>query len=295
VGRLMMMDRNESYKTAYVAAYARLIEQYEPKETRLFNDSFVKNFFSNYLSFIMKFTIVRKLLISMYNATSTGLFGLQVCRTKYIDERLKEAMDNGIEQVVILGAGFDTRLYRIPDINRMRGFEVDLSIIQDKKKMIIKKYLGKLPNNVVYTPIDFNIQTLDEVLAIKELDFSKPIFFIWEGVTQYITKEAISNTLKFISKASFGSAVVFTYALESVVDGTTNIMGAEVLTTLFKIGEQAWRFGLNPSEINNFIKEYNLELIEDVGSSYYQENYLKPIGRKLDVSLIERITYAKII
>lgn len=291
----MMMDGNESYKTAYVAAYARLIEQYESKETRLFNDSFVKNFFSNYLSFIMKFNIVRNLLVFMYNATLTGLLGLQVCRTKYIDEKLKEAMDNGIEQVVILGAGFDTRLYRIPDINRIRGFEVDLPIMQDKKKMIIKKCLGELPNNVIYTPIDFNIQTLDEVLTIKELDFSKPIFFIWEGVTQYITKEAVSDTLKFISKASFGSEVVFTYALESVVDGTANMMGTEVLTTLFKIGEQTWRFGLNPSEINNFIKQYNLELVEDVGASYYQENYLKPIGRKLDVSLIERISYAKII
>ena len=199
------MDRNESYKTAYVTAYARLIEQYEPRETRLFNDSFVKNFFSNYLSFIMKFTIVRNLLIFMYNATLTGLFGLQVCRTKYIDVKLKEAMDKGIEQVVILGAGFDTRLYRIPDINRMRGFEVDLPIMKDKKKRIIKKCLGELPSNVIYTPIDFNIQTLDEVLAIKELNFSKPIFFIWEGVTQYITKEAVSNTLKFISKASSGS------------------------------------------------------------------------------------------
>lgn len=291
----MMMDGNESYRTAYVAAYARLIEQYEPKETRLFNDSFVKNFFSNYISFIMQFTIIRNILIFMYNATSTGLLGLQVCRTKYIDEKLKEAMDKGIEQVVILGAGFDTRLYRISDINRMRGFEVDLSILQDKKKMIIKKCLGELPNNIIFAPIDFNIQTLEEVLAIKELDFSKPIFFIWEGVTQYITKEAVINTLKFISKAPSGSAVVFTYALKSVVDGTTNIIGADILTTLFKAGEQAWRFGLNPSEINNFIKEYNLELIEDVGSSYYQENYLKPIGRKLDVSLIERITYAKII
>lgn len=53
-------------------------------------------------------------------------------------------------------------------------------------------------------------------------------------------------------------------------------------------------FGLNPSDISNFIKQYNLKLIEDVGVSYYQENYLKPIGRKLNVSLIERISYAKI-
>lgn len=288
------MDGNESYKTAYAAAYARLIEQYEPKETRLFDDLFVKNFFSNYLSSIMQFNTIRNLMIFMYNATSTGLFGLQVCRTKYIDEKLEEAIDNGVEQVVILGSGLDTRLYRIAN-NKIKGFEVDLPIMQDKKKIIMKKCLGELPSNVVFIPIDFNIQTLDEVLEIKELDFLKPIFFIWEGVTQYITKEAVKNTLKFISKASSGSEVVFTYVLASVVDGTANTIGAEALTTLFKAGGQTWHFGLNPSEIKNFIKQYNLELIEDVGSSYYQENYLKPIGRKLDVSLIERIAYAKII
>lgn len=57
------MEGNESYKTAYVTAYARLLEQYEPKEIRLFDDSFVKSFFSSYISFIMQFTAIRKSLI----------------------------------------------------------------------------------------------------------------------------------------------------------------------------------------------------------------------------------------
>lgn len=179
--------------------------------------------------------------------------------------------------------------------NNMKVFEVDLPIMQDKKKLLMKKCLGELPNNVIYTSIDFNIQTLDEVLTVKDLDFSKPIFFIWEGVTPYITEEAVNNTLEFISKASSGSIVVFTYILKSVIDGTSDIMGANELINLLKAGDQTWRFGLKPSDISDFIKQYNLELIEDVGASYYQENYLKPIKRKLDVSPIERIIYAKII
>lgn len=289
------MEENESYKTAYLAAYARLIEQHESKETRLFEDLFVKKFFSSYLSFLMQYKIIRKLMIFMYNSMSTGLLGLQVCRTKYIDDKLKEAIDNGVNQVVILGAGLDTRLYRIANTNELKGFEVDLPIMQNKKKSIMKKCLGELPNNIIFIPIDFNVQTLDEVLKNKELDFSKPIFFIWEGVTQYITKDAVENTLNFISKASSGSAVVFTYILESVINGTTGMVGNEALMTLLKTGGQDLQFGLNPSEINEFINKYRLQLIEDVGASYYQENYLKPLGRKLDVSLIERITYAKII
>jgi methyltransferase (TIGR00027 family) len=289
-----MMESNQSYKTAYGAAYARLIEQYQPEEIRLFDDLFVKNFFNKATCSLLQNSIIKRTSIFMYNISLTGLLGLQVCRTKFIDDILKEAIDNGIEQLVILGAGFDTRPYRISSINNIKVFEVDLPFIQDKKKRIIKKYLGELPSNIIFTPIDFNIQTLDEVFKLNELDFSKPVFFIWEGVTQYITEEAVRNTLKFISKASSGSIVLFSYILKSVIDKTSSIVGTDFLMDFFQMGGSAWNFGLNPSEVSDFIKQYNLTLIEDVGASYYQENYLKPIGRNLDVSEIERVVYSKI-
>ena len=83
-------------KTAYDAAYARLIEEYQPSEIRLFDDPLAKMFFINYISFFMQFSFIRKLSTFMYNITSTGIFGLQVCRTRYIDNVLKEAIDDGI-------------------------------------------------------------------------------------------------------------------------------------------------------------------------------------------------------
>ena len=289
-----MAKENESYKTAYAAANARLMEQFEPKETRLFDDPLVKNVFSSYISSLMKINPLRKFFIFMYNISLPGLFGLQICRTKYIDDLLTNEIENGIEQLVVLGAGFDTRAYRIKGISKVKVFEVDMPIILEKKKQVVKKSLGILPKNVVFTPIDFNTQVLDEVLQDKGLDISKPIFFIWEGVTQYITEEAVNNTMKFISKASPGSIVVATYILKSVIDGTSNMIGAEGLVNLFKAGGQAWSFGLNPSETSDFLNKYKLTLIEDVGITYYNENYLEPIGRKLDVSRIERVFYGKI-
>lgn len=289
------MESNHSYKTAYGAAYARLLEQYQPKDIRLFEDLFINIFFNKTICSLMKNIIIRKWLTFMYNNPSAGLLGLQVCRTKFIDDTLKKGIDNGIEQLVILGAGLDTRPFRISGINKVKVFEVDLPIIQDKKKMIIKKRLGELPSNIIYTPIDFNIQTLDEVLSVKGLDVAKPIFFIWEGVTQYITQEAVENTLEFISKASSGSIVLFSYIIKSVIDGTSSILGADFLMNFFNMGDEKWSFGLNPSDISDFINRYNLKLIEDVGASYYQENYLKPIGRNLYVSEIERVIHAMII
>ncbi|MFL0269424.1 SAM-dependent methyltransferase [Clostridium sp. WILCCON 0202] len=290
-----MMGNNESYKTAYGAAYARLLEQYQPKEIRLFEDSLVKNFFGKTISYLLKNSIMRRVLTFMYNSSSIGLMGLQVCRTKFIDDILKEAVDNGIKQLVILGAGFDTRAFRISSINSIKVFEVDLPFIQDKKKSILKKHLGELPDNIIFTPVDFNIQTLDKVLEDKGLDFSKPIIFIWEGVTQYITEEAVNNTLKFISRASIGSIVLFSYILKEIIDRTSNSVDTEFITDYFQMGGQKWSFGINPSEASGFLNQYNLTIIKDVGATYYKENYLKPIGRNLPVSEIERIIYAKII
>ncbi|MFL0248188.1 class I SAM-dependent methyltransferase [Candidatus Clostridium stratigraminis] len=289
------MENKESYKTAYAAAYARLLEQYQPKEIRLFEDPLVKDFFGKTIYCLLQNSIMRRVLTFMYNSSSIGLMGLQICRTKFIDDILKETLDNGIKQLVILGAGFDTRAFRISGINSIKVYEVDLPFIQDKKKSILKKHLGELPDNIIFTPIDFNIHTLDKVLENNGLDFSEPIVFIWEGVTQYITEEAVKNTLKFISKVSIGSVVLFSYILKEVIDRTSNSVDTDFLTNYLAMSGKKWCFGLNSAEASDFLNQYNLKILKDVGASYYKENYLIPIGRNIPVSEIERIIYAKIV
>lgn len=291
---VLLMDNNEVSRTAYTSAYARLIEQYEPKKKRLFEDPYVKLFFSNYLSNFLKVRTYRKFQIFMYNLALTGIYGLQVCRTKYIDDLVKKALDNGIDQLVILGAGFDTRSFRILDSNSVKIFEVDLPKIQEKKKLLLKKHIEILPNNITYISIDFNTQLLDVSLMDKGLNYSKPILFIWEGVTQYITEQAVDKTLTFISHAAQGSEVVFTYILKSFIDGSEDNQLANTMISLLKADDKPFSFGLNPSDTTSFLNQYKLTLIEDVGKLYFQENYLKPLERELDISPIERLVYARI-
>ncbi len=287
------MSSNQSWRTAFIPAIPRLIEQYEADKMRLFDDSFIQNFFSKMILFQMKFKIIREIEIMMSNIFSKGGFGAILCRTKYIDDLLQTAIDNGIEQVVILGAGLDTRPYRIAGIGDIKVLEVDLPTMQNIKKEKIRKCLGALPAHITYVPIDFNKQILSEVLSEKALDTRKPIFFIWEGVTQYITEEAVKSTLEFISKTVAGSTVVFSYILKNVIDETSGIEGADSVMDYFKTKDQEWSFGLEPSKVSEFIKPFKLTLLEDVGASYYQERYLKPVGRKLDVSEMERVIHAK--
>lgn len=288
------MANNKSGQTAFGAAAVRLVEQYQPKETRLFTDPVIKDLITLPIRLMLELKIMRDWLIIMSDSKTKGIYGSQICRTKYIDDLLQLAIGKGVTQIVILGAGLDTRPYRIPSRDKIRFFEVDMPSVQDYKKKKIGKYLGSLPANVVYIPIDFNSQTLDEAVAGKGLDLSKPIFFIWEGVTQYITEDAVRNTLRFISKSSPGSSVVFTYVLKSVIDRTSNIEGADDLIQYFAERDIVWHFGLDPLDIADYLKQFNLELIEDIGASYCQEKYLQPLGRNIDVSEIERIVYTTI-
>ena len=289
------MPGSQSWKTAFLVASARLQEQYQPPKLRLFADPVIKIFFSRLTLFLLSFKIFRAMETMVFQLTAKGVLGSLLCRTKYIDDSCKAAIDAGIDQIVILGAGLDTRPYRIAGINKVKILEIDLPAIQNIKKKKLKQFLGALPANITYIPIDFNIQTLAEALSATELDLAKRIFFIWEGVTPYITAEAVKNTLSFIAKSSPGSILVFTYILKSVIDKTSAIPGADNLLQYFEEKDQAWIFGLEPSGLSDFLQQFNLTLVEDITASYYRENYLKPLKRDLPVAEFERIAYARII
>lgn len=292
------MNKNKAGQTAIGAAAVRTLELFYPEELRLFEDHFARDFLNQPMKFLidlMRFKGIREWGINLREKQVPGTLGGIICRTRYIDDVLQSAIKNGMENILILGAGLDSRPYRIPEINKTKVFEVDLPSIQNFKKKRLIKILGSLPSHVTFVPIDFNDQNLEETLGSKGLDISKPTFFIWEGVTQYITPEAVDSTLRYISKTCLGSSIVFTYIQKSVIDGTSNLEGADTLMKLTKNAKAPWIFGLEPSNIAEFLQQYDLSLIEDVGASYYQEKYLKPLGRNLKVFEVERIAFAKVI
>jgi methyltransferase (TIGR00027 family) len=190
--------------------------------------------------------------------------------------------------------GLVTRPYRIPGIDRLNIIEVDLPNIQQIKKHRIQRFLGSFPSHVRYVSLDFNVQSLEDVLPMDGLDLAKPVLFIWEGVTQYISLDSINHVFDFISKTASGSRVVFTYVPQRVINKTSSAAGVSTLALFMEANNSPWVFGIDPSRTAEFIKPFHLELIEDVGGSYFQANYLKPAGRNLFVSGTERIAYAQV-
>lgn len=289
------MAKQSVGNTALGAATCRLIEQFQPEDTRLFTDPVVKDLVGTPIRALMQFESMRKFTIKQTDAIMPGIYGAQICRTRFIDDAVQAALSQGIAQVVILGAGFDTRPYRLAGMERVNVLEVDLPSVQEDKKKKLQKHLGRLPEQVTFIPIDFDTQSLEAVFTGTAFDPSRPAVFVWEGVTQYLSQEAVRRTLAFVGTSAPGSILVFTYVLKSIIERHSDIPGAEKLMEVVAKRGAPWLFGLEPSSAASFLKPFHLNLLADVGDAEYQTSYLKPLGRNLVVSEAERIIQATVI
>ena len=163
------------------------------------------------------------------------------------------------------------------------------------KQAYIDKNAGGLPANVTLVPIDFNNQDIGEELMKAGYSPSARTFFIWEGVTQYISREAIDSVLRYVSRAAAGSRIVFTYVLESFIDGSVIPAGQERMYkyAVHKLNT-LWFSGFDPAGMPDYLSGFSLDLIEDVGREEYLERYIRPRNRDLNVFEIERTVLAKV-
>ena len=271
-----------------------------PKEKRLFEDPYSEKLLPLFFKLLIAPLRSPKRFDRMIQSREKkypGEFGWMLCRTRYIDDVLKNSITKeGIETVVNLGSGMDCRAYYIPGIENIRYFEVDHPSVIKKKKAKLKKILGNLPNHVIFVPIDFEKQNLDTELKRARYNLSSKTLFIWEGVTHYISKEANDSTLKYVAQAEPGSNIVFTYVLKNFIDGKEIHEGTERTYKRFcKKNNPLWIYGLDPTDIGNYLSKYSLSLIEDIGSDEVKERYMKSVNLGLEVFKIERIALAEVI
>ena len=274
----------------------RVIELYVPEDKRLFDDPYALKMLPFGWRVLFRFFFLpglRDVMLASRERRMPGSLGSILCRTRYIDDVLKTALADGTEQVVILGAGFDSRAYRIAGMDQAQVFEVDLPGTKALKQKRLERVLGAVPENVTLVGIDFDHQNLGDVLAVAGFQAGKRTLFIWEGVTQYLTAEAVNSTLKFAARVSgAGSAIVFTYVRQEIITGTE---GPQWFHQFAKMAERIGSplvFGLNPAELQTYLAERGLNLVADVGAADYQERYLKPVGRELNVFAGERTALA---
>jgi methyltransferase (TIGR00027 family) len=172
------------------------IEQYFPEAERLVNDDLAAWLLPpGAMMFVrlLRLRWLRNWIMGLSEKSNPGIWSGILCRKRYIDEKLA-ASRNEIEAVVNLGAGFDTRPYRLPGVPHLPVWEIDQrdNIVAKEKRL--RKTLGTIPANVRLVRADFDRDDLGLLLAAQGYSGAKPAFFIWEAVTQYLTEPGVRAT-----------------------------------------------------------------------------------------------------
>ena len=269
--------------TAMFAAIHRFISSLEKHPNFKGPDHLAKLFVPSKAKFFLSFAFIRRYVRKKLTKMVPGTHEYIVARTKYFDDLFKQALTDNIPQVVFLGAGYDTRSIRFKDsVRETKIFELDVPTTQKQKKDLLLKAGISVPEQLSFVPINFNKESLQNVLSNAGYDKSQKSFFIWEGVTYYLPEETVKNTLGIIKNHSgAGSTVAFDYFYKSIVQGKSDFYGAkEIIKEVSKSGEP-FQFGIDQGKIESFLVENGFDMLSHHTPEEFEKTYLYADNGKL--------------
>ncbi len=291
------MREGYASRTAEQNALFRALESSLPESRRLFEDPLAQAFLGWPLALVARLAVVPGLqqFVPWYiDHRWPGVRSSVVARTKLIDDAITASLGEHTEQLVILGAGFDSRAYRLPGLRAITVFEVDHLDTQATKRRVLEHALPTPPKHVRFVATDFNQGDLESAMAAAGYSESARTFILWEGVTNYLTEAAVDTTLRWCARALPGSLLLFTYVHRDVLTRPSEFIGTERLfASLEKVGEKL-TWGIAPEELPEFLAERGLSLESDVGAADYRERYFKDAARKMRGHEFYRIALARI-
>ena len=284
--------------TAQGVAKQRLIETIAGADKRVINDPFADSFVigSGFIKLMG-----HKLNAWLSEKLAPGFHEHLISRTKFIDELIEKSAVNGIEQYVILGAGYDSRAHRLELPSSLKIFEVDQPEVSDNK---LAKLPKELPNseNVTYVNIDFSYQSLTTQLIDAGFDQKQSTIFTLEGVSQYITKEAVSSTIKELASLTKDANSIFfmSYVDELLDKNPEACFGkgypspekkANLIKSLSaKVGEP-WVSFYSYEEIESLLSQNGYSVEENLTLEDLNSLYFGPFGRTLSENQIFKLEH----
>ena len=285
--------------TAQGVAKQRLIETMAGPDKRVINDPYADRFIMG--AGLMKL-MGHKLNVWLAEKFAVGFHEHIISRTRFIDDLIEKSATEGVEQSVILGAGYDSRAHRLELPSSLRIFEVDQPEVQDRKRSKLPK---ELPNseNVIYVPIDFAHQSLTERLLNSGFDKTKSTVFTLEGVTQYITKEAFNSTMKEIATLSQNASSIFvlSFVNELLNNNPEDCFGkgylnpekkANLIKDLSaKAAGEPWISFYSTEEVEDLFAQNGYSIKENVTLEDLNSLYFGPVGRTLSENEIFKLEH----
>ena len=284
--------------TAQGVAKQRLIESLAKPDKRVIYDPYAKKF-------VLGASIIKlmghKFSVWLGEKIVPGLHEHLISRTRFIDDLIEKITLDKVEQYVILGAGYDSRAHRLKLPSGLKIFEVDQPEVQEIKRSKLPDEIANA-ENVTYVSIDFNYQSLKEQLLNAGFDQSKSTIFTLEGVSQYITREALNSTLRELALLTPNSNATFfmSYVNKLFIEDPEACFGMGyskpekavkfITNGAAKVGEP-WISFYSSREIEDLLSQNSFTLIENKTLADLNSKYFTPVGRTIPENHIFKIEH----
>ena len=265
----------QTSRTAEFTCMSRAASYKETRECYKGTDNIAYALVPGFIKLLLRF----KMFCHVYNKylAPKGIYEYVIARTKYVDSLFIDALKQRFEQIIIFGAGFDSRAQRFNKINnKTKIFELDAFITQREKLKAFKERNIMIPENVIYVPINFMKESLANKLAETGFINNRKSLFLLEGVTMYLSDDAVDKTFNYIRDvAGKESWVIFDYIYGGVLRQENKYYGEkDILKTVAKSGE-AWSFALEEGEIERFLGKYDFTLKDHSNAQALEKRYFK--------------------
>jgi methyltransferase (TIGR00027 family) len=189
-------------------------------------------------------------------------------RTKYLDDVLDSQLRDGVRQVVILGAGLDTRAVRkaSPGVSY---FEIDDPATLALKRSCYER--AGIDVNVTFIPGNYVTDGLVDLLSRNGFDFDLPTYFIWEGNTMYLPLASVKHTITEIRRTVKQFRLSCDYMAEAVISKTTGDAGVTTLVESFEAMAAPWLSGIH--DLGSLARESNVTVVDNFTTGALHRQY----------------------
>jgi methyltransferase (TIGR00027 family) len=287
-------------KAAAYLALLRAIESNRPENKRLFYDPYAKLFLSPTFRLVERLSripLLNKFIAWFIDKNWTGALTCCSARTRLVDVMtVNTIQDEGINQVIVFGAGYDCRALRLHMRKRVQFVEIDHPDFQAEKRAILSRSPDRNGRETMinYISVDLQTQDLDQVIPQIFQKGHYKTMFIWEGVTNSLTDPVAPTVFDYFKRFRPGTIVIFTYVDEAVLQHPERFSGAASITRLLHRHNERWNFGIDPANIGKFLASYNMELMYNLDANIYRRMYYGDESEKMKGYEFYRVAMARV-
>lgn len=288
---------NQPSETAMATAMMRALAAYDVRDEIRGADYLAELFLTEDRKALLMDAATRRWVL--VNKVAPGAYEFMIARTAFFDGLVAEAFRTNLPQVIFLGAGYDTRSYRLKHLIRdTRIFELDIQPTQQRKKELLQQSNVAVPEHLTFVSLNFNTDDLAEILRTSGYDVAQRSLFIWEGVTYYLAGQTVDRALMAVRSVSTpGSSIAFDYAsISAETLGEEYVSGLrEHMKTRYE--SEPTKFGIREGTLESFLSERGYSLIVNLTPQDMEASFLTLHGGTLmgKVPAMFRLAHAEVV